>query len=654
MAKKTKAKKKTRVTAASKTTQAISETVSKQKWWMVDNRWKGILLMLAVTFAVYSPSLDNDFVNWDDDKNFYENEVITTLSGDNFWANTKEIFTTDVIGNYNPLSIWSFAIDKMIYGLDNPGGWHLTNILLHLLCVILVYRLALLLGLGKWGSLFTTLLFALHPMRVESVAWVTERKDVLYGVFYLGALTLYAKHREQLTTKVTLWIILLFVLSLLSKIQAVSLPLSMICIDYLATGRLRLKQWITKWPYFLLSLFFGILGIMVLGDQGSLEATASLPLWQRFFIGSYSFVVYLMKVVIPYELSPLYPYPATIGWQFYASMIIAPITIMALWWSYKQERRSIFFGLSFFIVNIVFLLQILGAGQGFLADRFTYIAYFGLFFTAGYAVDKVSSKGTLVAVLAGIYIAVLAAINYKQNDVWQNSDTLWTHVLKYYDKTTLPYGNRANYLRDNGEVQRAIADYNQAIALKDNNPQAYNSRGKLYFNFAKGRDTLLLALNDYNKAIQYAPKDGEFYVNRGATYARLGDIDRAIQDMDTGIQLKPGHAVGYLNRSVMYNQKGDFANAVADIDRYLQLRPYNADMWYEKGRALRQLGKPQESISAFGRAIEIKGDKGIYYYERGRTRGYLSDKAGARADLQRAIEFGYTQIDPAFRADIGM
>lgn len=654
MAKKTKSKGKTRKTSSTKQGKAAPAQAMQQRWWMIDHRWKSLLLILAVTFAAYSPSLDNQFVNWDDDKNFYENELITTLTGDNFWSNTKEIFTTDVIGNYNPLSIWSFAVDKMIYGLDNPGGWHLTNLLLHLLCVLLVYRLSILLGLGRWGSILTSLLFAIHPMRVESVAWVTERKDVLYGAFYLGALSLYAKHREQLSAKTTLWILLLFVLSLLSKIQAVSLPLSMICIDYLATGKLNLKQWISKWPYFLLSLFFGILGVMVLGDQGSLEATTALPLWQRFFIGSYSFVVYLIKVVVPYELSPLYPYPASIGWHIYASMIIAPITIAALWWSYTKERRSIFFGLSFFIVNIVFLLQILGAGQGFLADRFTYIAYFGLFFTAGYAIDKVVDKRTIIAGAIAVYLAILAGVTFIQNDVWQNSDTLWTHVLKYYDKTTLPYGNRANYLRDNGQIQRAIADYNQAIALKDNNPQAYNSRGKLYFNLAKGRDTLLLALNDYNKAIEYAPEDGEFYVNRGATYARLGDINKAIEDMDTGIRLKPNHAVGYLNRSVMYNQKGDFVRAVADIDRYLQLRPYNADMWYEKGRAIRQTGKPQEAIKAFDRAIDIKGDKGIYYYERGRTKGYLGDKAGARQDLQRAIEFGHTQIDPAFRADIGM
>lgn len=626
------------------------------KWYLTDRRWQSLLAILVLTVVAFFPSLDNDFVNWDDDKNFYENEVITTITADNFWSNTKEIFTSDVIGNYNPLSIWSFAIDKMIYGLDNPGGWHLTNLLLHLICIILVYRLSLLLRLGRWGSIITTLLFALHPMRVESVVWVTERKDVLYGAFYLAALVLYVRYREDRKVKTTLWITLLFILSLLSKIQAVSLPLSMICIDYLLDGKLSLRSLWSKWHYFALSLFFGVLGVLMLGDQGSLDTTTALPIWQRLLIGSYSFVVYLMKVIVPYELSPLYPYPASIGWPFYVSMFIAPVTLAALWWTYKREYRVPFFGLSFFIVNIIFLLQILGAGQGFLADRFTYIAYFGLFFMIGWLIEqRISATSTqpwLIAV--GIYIAALAGMTWVQSDVWQNSDTLWSHVLKYYDKTTLPYGNRANYLRDQGEVQRALGDYGEAIRLKENNPQAYNSRGKLYFNIGSTRDTLLLALADYNQAIKHSPEDGEFYVNRGATYARLGDIDRAIADMNEGIRLKPNHAVGYLNRSVMYNQRGNVQKALDDIDRYLQLRPYNSDMWYEKARAMRQVDQAREAISAFDRAIQLNNGKGIYYYERARTKGYLGDKASARTDLQRAISLGFTNIDATFRSDIGM
>lgn len=632
--------------------------VNTMPWWRDDNRLYIILAILAITFISFSPSLNSDFVNWDDDRNFYENELITTLTADNFWSNTKKIFTTDVIGNYNPLSIWSFAVDKMVYGLDSPRGWHMTNILLHLLCVLLVWRLAIQLGLSKAGAVVLTLLFAIHPMRVESVAWVTERKDVLYGFFYLAALTQYIKYRDRKTTRRMLWIVALFVLALFSKIQAVILPLSMLCIDYLLDGKISIKGIWSKWYYFMMSLAFGILGIYMLSSQGSLEANDSLPHFQRIFIGSYSLVVYFIKLLIPYELSPLYPYPSAITWEYYASIIIVPILLYTLYRAYRQGIRPLVFGLCFFLVNIFFLLQILGAGQGFLADRFTYIAYIGLFYIIAWAADTVldryHDKKSVVMGGMGVYLALFAGMTYIQCKVWTNSDTLWSHVLKYYDKTTLPYGNRANYLRDQGQTMRALSDYNSAIALKEQNPQAYNSRGKLFFNLANTRDTLLLALSDYDRAIYHAPDNGEFYVNRGATYARLGDIDNAIKDIDQGIALKPNHAVGYLNRSVLHNQKGDMAKALADINTYLELRPFHADMWYEKGRAMRQVDQVRPSISAFSRAIQINNTKGLYYYERARTYASLGDIPKAKQDLATAIARGFTEIDPGFKREMGM
>lgn len=661
MAKQTRQQRKKAAKTAAKSTQAkpTPPKASKQQgFWSQYRRLPIIAAILALTFAVYSPNIGHEFVHWDDDRNIFENPHITTLSGDNFWQNTKEIFTSDVIGNYNPLTIWTFGLEKLAFGLDQPGYFHLTNILLHLLCVLLVFRLAHLLGLSRVGAVVVTLLFAIHPMRVESVAWVTERKDVLYGAFYLSALVLYCRYRSYPSAKLIAGITVLFALSLFSKIQAVILPMSMLCIDYYLDDKMTWRNVWSKWHYFAMSIFFGVLGIKMLGDQGSLGTNENTSIVQRLFIGSYSYCVYLMKLIVPYELSPLYPYPQKIGTMFYVSMLALPATLAALYVSWKRGIKVVVFGLLFFIFNIIFLLQILGAGQGFLADRFTYIAYFGLFFILGWGAEQLSKAYPLrkraIWGAIGLYLAGLTFVNYQQNLIWKNSDTMWSHVIKYYDKVTLPYGNRANYLRDRGQTKRAIQDYNMAIALKDENPAAYNSRGKLFFNAGNNRDTLQMALRDYSKAISYEPKNGEYYSNRGATYARLGDIDRAIADMDKGIQFNPKHAVGYLNRSVMYNQKGNFAMALKDIESYLKLKPYHADMWYEKGRAMRQVNQVQESIAAFSRAIEINPKKGIFYYERGRTKASLGDKAGGRSDLQQAIQQGFKNIDPAFRADVGL
>jgi len=513
----------------------------------------GGLAALVITFLCFAPTFDYGFVTWDDDRNIYKNDNITSLNEENFWENTAKIWSSTVIGNYNPLSIWTFAVEKMTYGLEDLGKWHLTNILLHLICVLLVLKIALLLGLSWRGALFVTLLFGIHPMRVESVAWLTERKDVLYGAFYLAALWLYIKGKIY-NKKYTIWIYLLFILSLFSKIQAVVLPISLILVDYYFDKKLSVKSIVSKVPMLLISLAFGLLGIYFLSDEGSITSNNNTyESWQRIFVGTYSYVIYLIKAVVPYEMSPLYPYPARFPWYFYLSFLIFPTVLFGLWKAYKSEHKVVFFGLGFFSVNIFFLLQVLGAGQGFLADRF-----------------------------------------------------------------------------------------------------AYNSRARLYFNIAKGRDTLMMALRDYNKAIELAPSDGEFYVNRGATHARLGQVEKAITDISKGLELKPDHSVGYLNRFVMYNSIGQDAKALADIESYLRLQPYEANMWYEKARKLRVLRRVPEGVKALDRAIELNNENGLYWYERAKTKASIRDMAGAKSDLGRAIGLKYDQIDPVFRQTLGM
>ncbi len=643
---------------STKESQAVSHTSINENhapWWPA-------LIALLITAICFSTSLDNQFVNWDDDRNFYENKLVQHVDKNNFWTTTKEIFTSGVIGNYNPLTIWTFALEKMQFGFDKPFNWHLDNLLLHLICVFLSYRIALLLGIGWRGALFVALLFGIHPMRVESVAWVTERKDVLFGAFYLGALLQYIKFKNDNKSIRWLWMTILFTLSLFSKIQAVSLPLSMMAVDYFMDRKWEFKSIINKIPFFLLSLIFGILGIYMLRDFGSLASAVDethFNFIQRLFIGAFSFVIYIVKLIVPFRMSPLYPYPNYFPWYFYPSILIAPVVIYVLFQSYKKEHKIVFFGLTFFIVNIVFLLQILGAGQGYLADRFTYIAYLGFFIMAGYYLDKTlttnESKSGIALGASAIFLLAFSLLTFNQNKIWKNSATLWTHVLKYYKNTTLPYGNRANYYRDNKMYKEAIDDYNTTIAMKDNQPQAYNSRARLYFELAKGKDTLMMALRDYSKAIEYDPKDGEFRVNRGATYARLGDLQNAVTDMTEGIKLKPDHAVGYLNRSIMYHNLNRVDLALQDIESYLKLVPYNGDLWYEKGRALRMLNRPEEAIVAYSESLKYESkNKGLFYYERSKTYHGLNKINEAKADLQQAINIGFAGVEPAYRQQLGL
>lgn len=623
-----------------------------------------ICVILIITYISFSVLKNYDFVNWDDPNNAYENQLITTINKENFWENSKQIFKTDVIGNYNPLPIWTFALEQRFRGkgefngISVPGGWHMTNLWLHLISVLIVFLLSRKLDLGLWGAAFVSILFGIHPMRVESVAWITERKDVLFGVFFLAAMFFYTKYKANKGLLNIVLVYVFFVLSLFSKIQAVALPLSLIAIDYLLEKKFDWKFVINKILLFALSLLFGVIGIIVLKNNNSLEATATFPLWQRLFVGSYSFMIYLVKAIIPFQMSPLYPYPANLPGIYYPTIVILPATLYALFQGFKRNWIVFIFGLSFFIFNIVFLLQILAAGQGLIADRFTYIAYFGLFFLFGFLLEKgiASQKFKMLAIM----IASLATIFYifttlNQVKIWENSATLWTHVLKYYDKITTPYGNRANYYRSQKQYNLAIKDYASAIALKPE-PQTLNSRSKLYFDISGNSiDTLKMALNDLNRAIELKPQDGEFLINRGAMYAKLGDFDKSLVSLNEGLKLKPDQISGYLNRSLIYNMRNEHENAIKDFDEYLKYDPYKANIIFERGVQKRKLNKFDESIVDYNRAIEL-GDEvniGLFYYERSVSYYLLKNFPKAKADFQKALSLGFKNVDPNFKAAIG-
>lgn len=654
-----KQKKSNKATTVStpKTSQTSS---SKSKWYIG-------LIAIAITFACFGNIGKLGFVNWDDDKNFSENPSVVNFNMDDFGAHTKEIFTSHVIGNYNPITIFSFAMDKVMFGLDNPGPWHWENLLFHLLCVLLVYKICLLLGLSWRGGLVVALLFGIHPMRVESVTWVTERKDVLFGFFFLWALYIYIRSKINPKKLDVLWITILMILSCLAKIQAVALPLTMLAVDYYMDNKLSIKNVLSKAHYFGLSLATGLTGIYFLRLQGSIDTPETYSGIQRLFIGSFSFVVYLVKLIIPYKLSPLYPYPNTMPWYFYASMLILPLTLWGLWKAHSSGKKHLIFGFAVFIFNIIFLLQILGAGQGFLADRFSYIPYLGLFFILGYYFDQYTNDNhklkSIIYGVTGIFIIVMGFMTFNQNKIWKDSGTMWTHVLKYNTDTDLPYGNRANFYRDNKQYDLALSDYGNAIRLKPNNPKALNSRAKLYFNKG-GAENLKLSAIDYQAAIDKmiaTPQDperdeslGEYYINLGAVYAMQGNQKVAIDQFNKGLELKPDHETGYLNRSVIYNQLGDFPNALKDIETYFKFNPYNADLWYESARLKRAMQRLPEAIKDYTEAIRLNGNKGLFYYERSRTQSQLNQIDAAKQDLAKALSLGYDKINPEYRAQLGM
>lgn len=602
----------------------------------------GIIGVLFVTFLVFLPALTADFVNWDDTVNLLENPNLKVFN----WDSIAGIFTSNVIGNYNPLPIFTFAVEKAIFGL-NPTVYHFNNIVLHLICTYFVYRLMLVWKLNPWAAAFAALLFGIHPLRVESVAWVTERKDVLFGAFFLPALWLYSRRvaeRREAFSPQSLSLITLFILALFSKIQAVALPLSMLAVDYYFRRPLNVKLLTEKWMYFTLSLFFGLLGIFILGQEGSLKEAANFTFIDRLFIGAYSYVVYLFKLVFPYPLSTLYPYPATIPYYFY----LAPLPIAALFFglfrAHRTGYRSIVFAIAFFTFNVMFLLQILGAGQGFLADRFTYIPYIGCFFLMAYGyqyfTDKYPATRTGWHLGLGVYLAILAVTTFQQTKTWENSNTLWTQVIKHYPRTTTAFANRGHYFRDNQDFAEAIKNYDAALQINANKAEIYNSRGKLYFENGQ----IQRAIEDYTTGIsqQAVPTKtlAELHANRGGAYGAAGKMDLALQDLNRSVALNPEFINAYLNRSFAYFQRGQYDLAIQDYTAYLQRDPYRADIWYERGLARYNLKRYAAGLADLNQAIALDNTRGMFYEIRSQLHQAMGNQSLAQNDAQRAQQLG--------------
>ena len=564
-----------------------------------------LLPALALLLLVFGQTLRPDFgfVNWDDDVNVLENRGVIT--GD--W---RAIWTEDVIGNYNPLSTSTFALEYALVG-DSARLYHLDNLLLHGACIALVFFLGLRLRLSPLAAGLLAALFAAHPMRVESVAWVTERKDVLFGAFYFGALLLYERGRQGGRGSSWHWgVALLFALSLLSKIQAVSLPLSLLCLDYLRQRELRWGEVLAKAPYLLMSLAWGVFCVWKLKQNGSLAEATDYTAFDRLAVGAYAYVVYLVKAVAPYTHSALYPYPSRLPLQAYLSIPVALAVVGLGYLAWRRGQVAVAFALAFFTVNVAFVLQIVGAGQGFLADRFTYVGYLGLFWGIAYGFQRWQTRAPSTALRTGAiaYVLLLTLLAHRYTGVWADGDKLWAHVAEQFPGTATAYGNRGMWLRERGATAEALALFTRAIEADPRAGTYYNSRGKLHFD--EGRTPEAIA--DYTAGIAIEPDLAELHVNRGAAYAKTGNYAAAEADLDRGVALNAADPKGdafnaYLNRSLLYYTVGRTDAALADYGHLLRLRPERHDLRQERGAILLDAGRVAEGRADIEAAIRLAG-----------------------------------------------
>lgn len=521
-----------------------------------------IAILLLATALVYAPSLKNGFiVNWDDDGYILNNPTVKALNSENF----KKIAQDYHMGNYHPLTTLSYAVEYHFFK-DNPRPYHMFNLLLHLANVLLVFWFIRLLT-GKYNAaLITAALFALHPMHVESVAWISERKDVLYAFFFLLSLTFYVRYTSSKKPLFFVLALTAFALSLLSKSAAVVLPLILLVLDYYKGYKINLRSELLKLPFFALSLLFGIIAIKSQDAQAQ-HLTPTYTYIQSFFVGFYALGLYLLKFVAPFGLTAFYPHPVLSGSMLPTIYYIAPLAVLAsifaLWYFYKEHRVWVS-GLLFFLITIVLVLQFFPVGGAVAAERYTYIPYIGLgLIVAGIAdffTNKYPSKKSAFTVILIAVIVLFAGLSYNRTKVWANGISLFDDVIEKQPDAFYAYHSRgiAHYYA--GDYVKSLKDYDMATTLN-------NSYGLTFYN--KGLTQLVLkrnedALASFSRAIELIPDYVQAYNDRAIAYYNLGMSTEAIADYDEAIRLNPSNTSALYNRGISYFRMNNIPQACSD------------------------------------------------------------------------------------------
>ena len=622
---------------------------SAARWWL----WMAAIL--AVTFIVYLPALDNDFTNWDDNTYVTDNQLIAS-------PDFSTILLTPIAGNLHPLTVWSLALNYRISGLQ-PASYHWLNLLLHLANTALVFVFVRRLSKGRfWTTAATALFFGIHPMHVESVAWVAERKDVLYTFFFLLGLTFYLRYLGSKRWLGLVPVFLAFVLSIASKPAAVVFPAVLLLLDWYHRRKFTPATLLEKVPFFLLA---AAVGYATLQAQQSVGATAiQWKFFHKILFASYGIVMYVVKLFLPFGLSAIYPYihyegsTKGPGAEFYVAFaaLLASIPLIVY---LCRKSRVILFGLLFFFINIVLVLQFTTVGQAVMADRYTYVPYIGLLFALTWWLDARPGDARIpgavrpaLATCLLLLAPVCAAQTWSRCDVWQNSLTLWNDTIgKYPGKIYDAYAHRGEYFRDvTHDYRSAVADFDRAIRLNPGVARAWNFKGMALAQM----NQIDSAAVCFDRALRINPTFASALSNRGGVKLSRGDAAGAVRDFTQALESDPRIWGAYTNRALAYTTLKQHENAITDLRRALRMKPANPDNFvyvHAIGVELAALGRNDVAVREFDEAIRSTPDGdprlGVYYASRSRARLALGDSTGARSDADGARRRGAAVETPA-------
>jgi Flp pilus assembly protein TadD len=613
------------------------------------------LVLITVTLAVFWQVSNHEFVNFDDQYYVVNNpHVQAGLTRHSLvWA-----FTTTHAANWHPLTWLSHMLDCQLYDL-NPMGHHLTNLLFHLANTLLLFIVLKQMTGAIWRSGLVAALFALHPLHVESVAWVAERKDVLSTFFWLVTMWTYGRYVAAPGSRRYLLTLSIFALGLMAKPMLVTLPFVLLLLDYWPLGRFLAgpaggndqgqvqvplssvktrspssrRIW-EKAPFFVVSLASCVVTFLVQQKGGAVETVEAFPLTIRIGNALVSYVSYMGKMIWPQSLAVFYPHPGKSlpGWQAVAAgLLLISITIGVI--RAGRQRAYLTVGWLWYLGTLVPVIGLVQVGAQALADRYTYVPLIGLFIMISWFIpDLLAAWRHRGIVLSGAAVTVISALmvcTWMQLQHWKNDLTLFEHALKVTANNYLAHDSLGNALAEQGKLDQAITHYRAALRIK---PNSLNTHNNLGIAFLKGGD-IDQAITHYYAALRLRSDSAETHNNLGVAFFSMGQLNKAISHYLTAIEIDPNFGKAHNNLGNALARKGKLDEAIVHYYRALEVRANYPEAHNNLGVALARQGKMDEAIAQFEKALWLKPD----YAQARKNLELAEQQAGEKMERRSSI-----------------
>jgi Flp pilus assembly protein TadD len=575
------------------------------------------LLLAVITLALYNPVSRHPFINYDDDRYVSENaHVRAGLTWDSVtWAlvSTEE-------GNWHPLAWISHELDVSMFRL-NPAGHHFTSVLLHTLDAILLFLL-LVRATGRAGpSLFVAALFAVHPINVESVAWIAERKNVLCAFFFLLTLIAYGWYARKPCWQRYVVVLATFAAALASKPMAVTLPFVLLLWDYWPLGRPRgadsnsatlpSHSWarlvIEKIPLFVLSAASAVITVYAQRAGGAVRSIAQFSFGVRVENAICAYGMYLWKVIWPTRLALVYPHPGASLAAWRVAVVFLVLIAITTAVCRLRERRYLLVGWLWFLGTLVPVIGIVQVGDAAMADRYAYIPLIGIFIMIAFGVADFAAArniGGVWQVAPSVAVVVfLALLCHRQIGYWESSESVWAHALAITQNNFIAEDNLGGALVMAGNAEQAFPHFEAASRINPQDPMSRMNIGA----YLQTHGRLEAAIAQYNGAIELTSDAGlrsQAYANLGGAQRALGEDEAARQSFDEALQMNPSQASAWVGRGLLAQKQGRLDEAIADLSRGVALQPTGAH-YLDLGRCLQQARRLPEAAEAYRRALKL-------------------------------------------------